>query len=391
MNSIQLIPKKTSIISQKHPWIFSGAISPRQSLPEDGSWVEVMDHKNNYLCTGHYQADGSISVRILSYNRDSRSPLFYRQKLEEALKLRTKFISSETTNAFRWIHGEGDGLPGLIIDKYDTHVVVQCHSLGMYTDIELISEAIQDLLGNGVETIYLKSYETLHGKIDRSNADRFLIGNTATAIILENGIKLEVNWVEGQKTGTFLDQRNNRQLLSQYGKEALIGDLFCNNGGFGLHGLSGGAKHVMFIDASSKAIDQVKFNIQHNHFEEKYVDYLTSDCLKFLQETEYMFDILVVDPPAFAKSLQKRHNAVQGYKRLNTMAMKRIKSGGLLFTFSCSQVIDDTLFYNTIIAASLESGRQVKVLHKLTQGPDHPVNIFHREGSYLKGLVIQLI
>ena len=391
MQSILLNPKKGAIVQLRHPWIFSGALQNQSLPPENGSWVEVFDHHKNYLCTGHYQSEGSISVRILSYERVIRSSAFYQEKLTDALDLRSRFVQSESTNAFRWIHGEGDGLPGLVIDKYDAHVVIQCHSMGMFLDIELIAEAVHAVLGNDVTTIYSKSHDTLHGLVPKEQADRFLKGDAQAALISENKVKLEVNWVEGQKTGTFLDQRINRALLKQYACGAIIGDLFCNNGGFGLNGLLGGAKEVVFVDASSKAMDQVKLNVSHNHFNQAKVQYFVGDCLRFLQENDYNFDILVVDPPAFAKSLQKRHNAVQGYKRLNAQAMKRVNYGGLLFTFSCSQVIDDALFYSTITAAALESGRQVKVLHKLTQGPDHPVSIFHREGSYLKGLVLQLL
>lgn len=387
--SIKLQSKKSGHIQRKHPWIFSGALVKGQILPSDGAIVHVLDERDRFLCMGHFQDHGSISVRILSFGEVELDDHFWVDRLTFALKSRENYIDPSTTNAYRWIHGEGDGLPGLIIDRYNSACVIQCHSMGMFLVREQIAQAIEKILGDKINVIYCKSKDTLPGH--HPDADGFLKGDITSTIIMEEGIKMDCSWVEGQKTGTFLDQRDNRQLLKKYVQGKSVLDLFCNNGGFALNALKGDAAMVTYVDSSVKAIEKVALNIGLNGFSEEKTRPYQRDCLKFLSETTDHYDVMIVDPPAYAKSLQKRHNAIQGYKRLNVAALKKVsKEGGIVFTFSCSQVVDETLFYNTIVAAAIESGRNVQVLHKMTQGPDHPVNIFHREGAYLKGLVLQV-
>jgi len=388
IETIQVLSKKSEHIQRKHPWIFSGAILKGQKLPTDGAPVRVTDEKGQFLCVGHYQDLGSISVRILSFRDEELSVDLFREKLSAAFNSRQQLINSQTTTCYRLIHGEGDGLPGLIVDRYGDALVIQCHSMGMFLIRHLIAEAFQDLFGGDINTIYCKSNDTLPGH--HPNADEFLLGEKTHTTVLEESAQMDIHWVEGQKTGTFLDQRENRQLLKRYASGKTVLDLFCNNGGFGLHALLGNSEHVTFVDSSAKALARTLDNMNLNHISEDRFETVQMDCIPFLNQNDQQYDLVIVDPPAYAKSIQKRHNAIQGYKRLNTLALKKVKPGGLMFTFSCSQVVDEPLFYNTIVAACIESGRDVKVLHKMTQGPDHPVNIFHKEGAYLKGLVLQV-
>ena len=387
--SVFLKKSKVGLLKNRHPWIFSGALVKGQPLPSDGSIVHVYAEDTDVLLAiGHFQSSGSISVRILSRTGQHIDRSFFIDKIKTAYDLRQVFIDRAQTNCFRLVHGEGDGLPGLIVDYYDGHVVFQCHSLGMFLQRDIIAEALDEVMGNPA-VIYCKSSNTMHQS--DTDANVFMKGEATSAVVIESGIKLSVDWVKGQKTGTFLDQRSNRAILQKISDGRTVLDLFCNNGGFSLNALAGGAAHVTSVDSSATALHNLQQSIELNHFDPSRHTAIQSDCQAYLKSVNKAFDIVICDPPAFAKSLSKKHKAVQGYKRLNISAIKAVKSEGLLLSFSCSQAVDDLLFYNTIVAAALESGRQIKVLSKLQQGVDHPVNIFHREGSYLKGLLLQII
>lgn len=384
---------KEVAVQRLHPWIFSGAIAQTQGNPEDGDIVEVFDKKGTYLATGHY-FDGSIAVKIFSYKQTEINEEFWFSKLENAYKIR-KSVPMGETDCFRLIHGEGDGMPGLIIDFYSKVAVFQAHTIGMWNERESISKGLEKVFGKDLKAVYDKSKETLPEKFSKNiqngylwKADDFEELATNSIVATENGNKFIINWETGQKTGFFLDQRDNRALLAQYAKGKKVLNSFCYSGGFSIYALRAGATYVHSVDVSKKAIDLVNENVKENFGELKNHEAFAEDVMSFLKRNDQVYDLMVLDPPAFAKSISKRHQAVQGYKRLNIEGIKRLAKGGILFTFSCSQVVDRQLFYDTIVAAALEVGRQVRVLHQLTQGADHPVNIFHPEGSYLKGLVI---
>ncbi|MEN0002937.1 MAG: class I SAM-dependent rRNA methyltransferase, partial [Bacteroidota bacterium] len=349
-------------------------------------------HDGRYLATGHYQ-DGSICVRIFSFEETEAGADFWLEKLRTAYDYRVALglADSASTTCYRLVHAEGDGLPGLIIDVYGAVAVVQCHSIGMHLEREKLVAALQAIYGERLQAIYDKSKETLPAKYAANITNDYLWGDAAVPMqVMENGHPFEVNWETGQKTGFFLDQRDNRQLLAQYseGKEVL--NTFCYTGGFSIYGLQAGAKKVVSVDVSKTAIALTEQNAQLNGFGASQHLAKAEDVMQHLKANADTYDLIVVDPPAFAKSIKKRHNAVQGYKRLNALALQKVRAGGLIFTFSCSQVIDMPLFYNTIVAAALEAKRQVRVMHRLSQPADHPVSLFHPEGSYLKGLVLQV-
>lgn len=388
MKKIILKPKKDAAVRRFHPWVFSGAVKKLEAPLADGDLVEVSSAGGDYLATGHYQ-DGSICVRIISFEQRPIDEAFWRKKIANAYAYRQTLGLTENprTNAYRLIHAEGDGLPGLIVDIYGRTAVVQCHSIGMYKNREDITRALQAVYGERLAAIYDKSRETLPRQYAQEVTNSYLFGDGQPDTVLENGRRFFINWEEGQKTGFFLDQRDNRQLLEKYVAGKTVLNAFSYSGGFSVYALAAGAQTVHSVDISGKAIDWAERNVALNFEEEPRHHAFASDVLKFLQAAEAPYDVMVVDPPAFAKSLKKRHKAVQGYKRLNALALRNIRPGGILFTFSCSQVIDAPLFYNTIVAAALEAGRQLRLMHRLTQPPDHPVNIFHPEGAYLKGLV----
>jgi 23S rRNA (cytosine1962-C5)-methyltransferase len=392
MNKIYLKKGKEEPIRRQHPWIFSGAVGYTEGVLEDGDLVEVYDSKKQFLAVGYYN-DGSIVVRVLSFQPCVIDADFWNKKLQNAYHYRQKLdlTDSESTNCYRLIHAEGDGLPGLIVDIYGSVGVVQCHSIGMHRQIEHIKNGLIKVFGQKLKAIYDKSYETLPPQYITQNEIKngYLFGEAEVPMtVFENGNAFAVDWITGQKTGFFLDQRDNRALLSRYAKDKSVLNAFCYSGGFSVYGLKAGAKSVHSIDISPRAMDLTEKNVGLNASFEGEHTAAAVDVMAFLKENERIFDVMVVDPPAFAKSINKRHNAVQAYKRLNAMALRQITEGGILFTFSCSQVVDTQLFYDTIVAAAIEAGRHVRVMHRLTQPADHPVNIFHPEGSYLKGLVL---
>lgn len=391
MEKLRLKPGKDASCKRFHPWIFSGALSTKPHGLADGTLVEVLDHQENYLATGYYQ-DGSICVRILTFKKQSIDQDFWTDAIAGAYQFRRSLgfsVGHTDTNCFRLVHGEGDGLPGLIVDIYHSAAVIQCHTIGMFLLREHISTAIQQVLGPAITTVYHKSKEALPKDFASTVSNGWLVGEANTCIVQENGHSFKIDWVLGQKTGFFLDQRENRLLLQRYVAGKTVLNAFCYTGGFSVYALAAGATSVHSIDISEKAVAWANENIlflgpelaaRHTA--------MVADVLKFLQSASDLYECIVVDPPAYAKNLDKKHNAVQAYKRLNIAAIQRLAPGGILFTFSCSQVVDPPLFYNTIVAAAIEAGRKARVMHFLSQGPDHPISIFHPEGNYLKGLVM---
>jgi 23S rRNA (cytosine1962-C5)-methyltransferase len=390
-SKITLKKGKEFSIQRFHPWVFSGAIQSTEGDMKDGCWVEVCDYKSNTLGFGHYQ-NGSIAVRMLSFSKEKPSENFWTEKFTKAQQLRlVSNLPSKETNSFRLIHGEGDGLPGLIVDYYAGVAVVQAHSVGMHNDRHTIAEGLQKVIGEKLTSIYYKSQSTLPGKMRDSNDDEYLLGMSAIPhVIHEYNNKFCIDWEGGQKTGFFLDQRENRRLLGDFSKEKKVLNTFCYTGGFSVYALKAGAETVHSVDASEKAIELTKKNIDLNGFDANKHACYAVDTFEFLKDKQNIYDVIILDPPAFAKHRDARHQAVRGYQRLNGEAMRVIKSGGIIFTFSCSQVVDRQLFYDTVVAAAIQSGRDVKVLHHLSQPSDHPVSMFHPEGDYLKGLVLSV-
>lgn len=373
--------------------MFSGAIKAEDEGIADGDLVAVNAINGDRLGFGHYQS-GGIRVRLLHFGAEEL-PLedLLRAKLSAAFDLRKQLglVDDPLTNAYRLVHAAGDGLPGLIVDRYASVVVIQCHGIGMFRERQLIARLLKELLGDGVSTIYDKSAKTLPERYPA--ADGVLLGEEVTeVVVLENGRRFRVDVAGGQKTGFFLDQRDNRWLLGSYAKGKRVLNTFCYTGGFSVYALLGDGAQVQSVDLSSSAIELTDDNVARNgDFGDRHEAH-AADVMEWLKEhaTDDPYDIVVVDPPAFAKNKHKRHKAVQAYKRLNARAMKAIKPGGLLFTFSCSRVVERQLFYDTIVAAGLEAGRDCRVLHHLSQGADHPVNLYHQEGEYLKGLVVRV-
>ncbi len=374
---------KEKSIQRRHPWVFSGAVYGVTQELTDGDLVDVVDSKNQHLGTGYLSDKGSIVVRLLTFGDEIFSENFWDEKLQSAWNLRLKLLNIEETNAFRVIHGEGDGIPGLIIDYYNKNWVIQAHSTGIFLQMEKIAIAIQANFSEYCETIYCKS----SGTLPNTGTDYFLFGNKTETIAKENNILFSVNWVEGQKTGFFLDQRNNRKLLGEFSKDKKVLNTFCYTGGFSIYAMNAGAELVTSVDISQKAVDLAASNMELN-FPNANHKAVADDVFNFMKENHQIYDVIILDPPAFAKSIKSKHTATQAYKRLNIAGLKALAPNGILFTFSCSQVIDDVLFYNTVAAAAIETGRNIRVLHKLEQGPDHPTNIYHPEGHYLKGLVL---
>ena len=391
MKIVKLHPGREQSVLRRHPWIFSRAIAMVSEDLADGDTVYVQDAGGQIIGTGHFQ-DSSLAVRILAFEQVETNTAFWASRLEAAAQCRITLGIPRPghTDTFRLVHGEGDQLPGLIIDVYGPVAVVQAHSIGMYKALPEIAQALIQLSSLRIEAVFNKSKDALPSGFAAHSDDDWLLGSHADELIVrENDIAFSVDVVQGQKTGFFLDQRENRELVRQYarGKEVFNG--FCYTGGFSLYALNGGATRVVSADTSDKAIQLLEKNLSLNPSGGTH-ESVRDNVMTWLAHTDQTFDIVIVDPPAFAKTLSKRHNAVQAYKRLNVMAMSRVRKGGMLFTFSCSQVVDKPLFHNTIVAAAIESGRMARVVHELGQGPDHPVSIFHPEGHYLKGLALYM-
>ena len=384
---IQLKKNKQDIISRKHPWIFSGALfNPPRDLA-DGSIVYVQKPDGEICATGHFFY-GSIAIRILSFDQsDPNQEEFWADKIKSALELRrlSDLILNNNTNAFRLVHGEGDLMPGLIIDIYNDCAVMESHSAGISNAKDLIATVLQNIEGLKLKSIYFNSKEKKDGA-----EPTWLLGTEESTEILENGLKFKIDWVNGQKTGFFLDQRDNRELVRKYASGRKVLNIFGYTGGFAAYAMAGGAKSALNIDISEPACKMADENFALNDIDDK-AKSISMDGFEAIKEYAGQSDLVILDPPAFAKNIKARHKAVIGYKRLNEMAIRRIPSGGILFTFSCSQVVDRKLFYDTVTAAGIEAGRQLQIIHYLSQGADHPINLFHPEGSYLKGLALRVL
>ena len=392
MISIQLKPKKEESLQRFHPWLFSGAIQRIEGTPAEGDLVEVLDNNRNFLAIGHYQI-GSIAVRIVSFTNIPIDDDFWSHKIQQAYAMRLSLglVVKNENNTYRLIHGEGDSLPGLIVDVYDDTAVMQAHSVGMHEIRQILAEAIVKNVPE-VKNVYYKSETTLPFNAPITPEDGYLIGaETAELSAIENGLKFHVDWLRGQKTGFFVDQRENRSLLERYSKGKSVLNMFCYTGGFSVYALRGGAKLVHSVDSSAKAIDLTEKNVQANYPNDPRHTSFDEDAFKFLNNLQYneqKYDLIILDPPAFAKHREAIRNALKGYKRLNAKAFEQIKPGGILFTFSCSQVITKEQFRLAVFSAAAESKRNVRILHQLSQPADHPINIYHPEGEYLKGLVL---
>jgi 23S rRNA (cytosine1962-C5)-methyltransferase len=379
---------KEQSLMRRHPWVFSGAIESSTESLKDGDLVCLMTRKDQFLGIGHFQ-HATISVRILSFDYEEIDQAFFDRKIKKAVDSRINIgLLSKQNNIFRVCHGEGDELPGLVIDFYNGVAVIQCHSIGMYFSVDIIAKALKNAFGKKLTAVYSKSTDTLPKRTDIT--DTYLVGSCETPhVALENGVKYNIDWISGQKTGFFIDQRVNRRILGEYSKGKKVLNTFCYSGGFSLQALNYGASLVHSLDSSKKAIALTDENIVLNNYSEKHLS-ICADAMDYMKDLQEDYDIIVLDPPAFAKHREKRHQAIQGYKRLNAHAIRQIKPGGIIFTFSCSQVIDKSLFTNTIIAAAIESGRNVRILEQVHQPADHPIHAFHPEGEYLKGLIIQV-
>lgn len=390
-NSSKLILKqgKEKSLKRLHPWVFSGAIQKIIGNPVEGDVVELYDSENNFLAKGHYQPD-SITLRILTFKNEEINSDFWYNKLLNVVNAR-KYIGlydSQSTNVLRLVHGEGDFLPGLIIDLYNNIAVIQCHSAGMYKSRFEIAEQLKKITGSRIEAIYDKSYNTLPFKFTEKKENSFLIGNCNNETeVTENNHKFIVNIAEGQKTGFFIDQRENRNLLAKYSKNKNIANLFSYTGGFSVYALCAGATSVVSVDSSAKANELAARNIMANNVHDNH-EIVTDDVLNFINNIEQKYDIIVLDPPAFAKHNKNLNNALQAYKKINFKAINAVKKNGLIFTFSCSQAVSKSDFKQAVFAAAATTQRNVRIIHQLSQPPDHPISIYHPEGEYLKGLVL---
>ncbi|WP_374187981.1 class I SAM-dependent rRNA methyltransferase [Hoylesella timonensis] len=387
--TIQLKKGKEESLNRFHPWIFSGAILKKDDDIEEGEVVKVYTHDKRFIALGHYQI-GSIAVRVLSFSDTEISLSFWVSRLQSAFNMRRAIGLADLSdnNTFRLVHGEGDNLPGLIIDCYGTTAVMQAHSVGMHRQRHEICEALRQVMGSRIESVYYKSETTLPYKADLGQENEFLLGASKDDVALENGLKFHVDWLKGQKTGFFIDQRENRCLLEKYAQGRSVLNMFCYTGGFSVYAMRGGAKLVHSVDSSAKAIELTNANIQMNFPNDERHASFCDDAFKFLDSHDAQYDLMVLDPPAFAKHRGALRNALKGYTRLNLKGFERIKPGGILFTFSCSQVVTKDNFRNAVFTAAAQAGRNVRILHQLHQPADHPVNIYHPEGEYLKGLVL---
>lgn len=372
-----------------HPWVFSGAIQRADEGIQEGEVVRVMTDKGDFIAVGHYQI-GSIAVRILSFRDVSADADFWEARLASALKMRQAIGIADNphNNTYRLVHGEGDLLPGLVIDIYGKTAVVQAHSVGMHVARFQIAEQLMKVMDKRLESVYYKSETTLPYKADLGQEDGFIHGGSTDNIAIENGLTFYVDWLKGQKTGFFVDQRENRLLLEHYAKGKSVLNMFCYTGGFSFYAMRGGARLVHSVDSSAKAIELTNRNVALNFPEDSRHQAFCEDAFKYLEQAGDQYDLIILDPPAFAKHRGALHNALKGYIRLNNKAFQKIQSGGILFTFSCSQVVTKDHFRNAVFTAAAQAGRKVRILHQLHQPADHPVNIYHPEGEYLKGLVL---
>ncbi len=389
MNRIYLRRGKEESLQRFHPWIYSGAIASIDGKPEEGDVVEVFTSQREYIATGHYQI-GSIMVRVLTFDHETIDVEFYKQRLATAYKVRLCIgvADNPQNNTYRLVHGEGDNLPGLVIDIYGNTAVMQAHSVGMHQDRMKVAQALQEVMEGKIKNIFYKSETTLPFKADLGQENGFLLGGSADDIAMENGLKFHVDWLKGQKTGFFVDQRDNRSLLEHYSKDRNVLNMFCYTGGFSFYAMRGGAKCVHSVDSSQKAIDLTNANVELNFPGDPRHKAYAEDAFKYLDNMGDNYDLIILDPPAFAKHKDALRNALKGYTRINHKAFEKIQHGGILFTFSCSQVVTKDNFRAAVFTAAAQAHRKVRILHQLHQPADHPINIYHPEGEYLKGLVL---
>ncbi len=380
---------KEESLLRRHPWIFSGAIQRTTGKPEEGELVTVYTNDNKFIARGHIQV-GSIAVRVLTFADEKIDHEFWKRRIATAYHMRQSIgiASREDNDTFRLIHGEGDNLPGLVIDIYGDTAVMQAHSVGMHVCREEIATALQEVLGEKVKNIYYKSDTTLPYKADLNQENGYIVGKSSTNVATEYGLKFHIDWLRGQKTGFFIDQRENRALLEKYSKGRKLLNMFCYTGGFSIYALRGGAELVHSVDSSAKAIDLTNANVELNFPGDKRHAAYAEDAFDYLEEMGDNYDLIILDPPAFAKHRDSLRNALIGYRRLNAKAIEKIKPGGIIFTFSCSQAVSKENFRTAVFTAAAMAKRNVRILHQMTQPADHPVNIYHPEGEYLKGLVI---
>lgn len=392
MSKIKITLKsgKDQSLHRYHPWVFSGAIKKIYGNPVEGDAVSVYDNKDNFLACGYFQP-GSIAVRIMDFSDIDLDYNFYLTRIQAAVEYRKQsgVLSMPETNVYRLIHGEGDGLPGLIVDFYDGVVVIQFHSIGIFREKEIVCDVLKEILGDKLRAIYNKSESTLPRNSNLENKNGYLLNSAQTALVHEHGQKFKVDWVEGQKTGFFIDQRENRQLLTEYSQDRDVLNIFGYTGGFSVYAMKNAAR-VDTVDISKKAIQMANENLELNYPGDKRHKGLAVDAFKYLEDIKDKYDLIVLDPPAFAKHNNVLHNALQGYKRINLKAIEQIRPGGIIFTFSCSQVVSKENFRKSVFTAAANTGRKVRILHQLTQPIDHPINIYHPESEYLKGLVIHV-
>lgn len=387
--SIYLKRGKEESLLRFHPWVFSGAIHHADDGIQEGETVRVIAIMGDFIAVGHYQV-GSIAVRVLSFSDITIDQSFWRERLAAAISMRCHIgiADNPENNTYRLVHGEGDWLPGLVIDCYGSTAVMQAHSVGMHLNRMDICQALTDVMGGRIQQVYYKSETTLPYKAHLEEEDGFIYGHTDDDIAVENGLKFHVDWLRGQKTGFFVDQRENRSLLEHYSKDKSVLNMFCYTGGFSVYAMRGGAKCVHSVDSSAKAIEITNNNIGLNFPGDPRHQAYCEDAFRFLEEKKDKYDIVVLDPPAFAKHRAALHNALKGYIRLNAKGIRLVKEGGLLFTFSCSQAVSKDQFRSAVFTAAAQSGRKVRIIHQLHQPADHPINIYHPEGEYLKGLVL---
>ena len=390
MTNLTLKRGKDESLRRFHPWIFSGAIHHFDHQPEEGDLVRVLTAEGDFIAIGHWQI-GSIAVRVLSFKDEPIDVDFWQRRLATALDVRKGIgvAGNPQNDTYRLCHGEGDNLPGLVIDIYGKTAVMQAHSVGMHVARLEIAKALKRVMGDELSNIFYKSETTLPFKAELGQENGFLLGGDADNVAIENGLRFHIDWIRGQKTGFFVDQRDNRSLLEHYSKGRSVLNMFCYTGGFSVYALRGGAQLVHSVDSSAKAVELVNANVALNFADDSRHKAFAEDAFKFLQQMDDdTYDLIILDPPAFAKHKDALRNALKGYTRLNARAFEKIRKGGILFTFSCSQAVSKDQFRMAVFTAAAQSGRSVRILHQLHQPADHPVNIYHPEGEYLKGLVL---
>jgi 23S rRNA (cytosine1962-C5)-methyltransferase len=390
MSKLVILRKgKEESLKRFHPWIFSGAVHHIEGEPTEGDIVEVLNHEGRFIALGHWQI-GSIAVRVLTFKRQKIDVEFWKKRLSTALDVRRSIgvAGTDYNNMYRLIHGEGDNLPGLIIDIYGQNAVMQAHSVGMHVCRMQIAEALKAVMGDDLKAVYYKSETTLPYKASLGQENGFILGESDDNVAVENGLKFHIDWLKGQKTGFFVDQRENRVLLEKYSRGRKVLNMFCYTGGFSVYAMRGGAELVHSVDSSAKAVELVNNNIELNFPGDKRHEAFAEDAFRFLDEMDGRYDLIILDPPAFAKHKDALKNALRGYTKLNAKAFEKIPSGGILFTFSCSQAVNKDQFRMAVFTAAAMAKRKVRILHQLHQPADHPINIYHPEGEYLKGLVL---